>query len=165
MRILVLGAGAIGGYFGARLLQAGADVTFLVRAGRAAQLARDGLVVRSPLGDVVTTPRWVEAGTLRETCDLVLLTCKAYDLAGALDAIAPAMGPDSHVLPRLNGLLHLERLAHAFGAARVVGGCCTIPVTLGAGGEILHLMPMQRIAFGPLPGTGADAHAKLERQR
>lgn len=163
MRILVLGAGAIGGYFGARLQQAGADVTFLVRSGRASQLAEHGLVVRSPLGDAELKPRWIEAQALREPFDLVLLTCKAYDLDGAIEAIAPAMGPSSHVLPLLNGLLHLDRLAQAFGPQRVVGGCCSIPVTLGAQGEVLHLAKMQRIAYGTLPGTAGDARSKLER--
>ena len=161
MKILVLGAGAIGGYFGARLQQAGADVTFLVRSRRAAQLAAHGLAVRSPFGDFDVKPRWLEAQALREPYDLVLLTCKAYDLDGALEAIAPAMGPTSHVLPLLNGLLHLDRLAQAFGAQRVVGGCCSIPVTLGPQGEVLHLAKMHRIAFGTLPGTSPEARAKL----
>lgn len=163
MRMLILGAGAIGGYFGARLQQAGADVTFLVRSRRGSQLDAHGLVVRSASGDAELRPRWLEAAALREPYDLVLLTCKAYDLDGALEAIAPAMGPSSHVLPLLNGLLHLDRLAQAFGAERVVGGCCSIPVTLGAQGEVLHLSPMQRIAFGLLPGTSPSARAKLEQ--
>lgn len=161
MRILILGAGAIGGYFGARLQQAGADITFLVRPRRAAQLAEHGLVVRSPFGDVHLTPRTIEAADPAAPYDLVLLTCKAYDLDGALDAIAPAMGPDSHVLPLLNGLQHYERLTQAFGAQRVVGGCCSIPVTLAASGEVLHLAKMHRIAFGPLAQTSANAGAKL----
>ena len=163
MRILILGAGAIGGYYGARLMQAGADVSFLVRSGRAAQLAAHGLVLRSPLGDAQLTPRWLEAAGLREPFDLVLLTCKAYDLDAAIAAIAPAVGPSTLVLPLLNGLLHLDRLAEAFGAARVVGGCCSIPVTLGPQGEILHLGKMQRIAFGPLPGSAPDARERLAR--
>lgn len=165
MRILILGAGAIGGYFGARLQQAGADVTFLVRPRRAEQLAEHGLAVRSPFGDVEVRPRWLDAQALREPYDLVLLTCKAYDLDGALAAIAPAMGPSSHVLPLLNGLLHLDRLAQVFGAQRVVGGCCSIPVTLGPRGEVLHLAKMHRIAFGALPGTDARALPKLEELR
>jgi 2-dehydropantoate 2-reductase len=162
MKILVLGAGAIGGYFGARLQQAGADVTYLVRSRRAQQLAAHGLAVRSPFGDFEVTPRWVQAHEVREPYDLVLLTCKAYDLDGALEAIAPAMGPSSHVLPLLNGLLHLDRLAQAFGPQRVVGGACSIPVTLGPQGEVLHLAKMHRIAFGALPGTSPDARARLE---
>lgn len=163
MKILILGAGAIGGYFGARLQQAGADVTFLVRSRRAAQLAEHGLAVRTPYGDFDVQPRWVEASAVPAPYDLVLLTCKAYDLDGALEAIAPAMGPSTHVLPLLNGLSHLDRLAQAFGAERVVGGCCSIPVTLGPKGEVLHLAKMHRIAFGPLPGTSPDARPKLEQ--
>ena len=163
MKILILGAGAIGGYFGARLMQVGADVTFLVRSRRAAQLAEHGLAICSPFGDFDVRPRWVEASAVTTPYDLILLTCKAYDLDEALAAIAPAMGPSSHVLPLLNGLSHLDRLAEVFGAERVVGGCCSIPVTLGPKGEVLHLARMHRIAFGALPGTSADARAKLEQ--
>lgn len=165
MRILILGAGAIGGYFGARLQQAGADVTYLVRPGRASQLAGQGLVVRSPFGDLQLAPRLIAAADPQAPFDLVLLTCKAYDLDGALAAIAPAMGPSSHVLPLLNGLLHYERLAQVFGAPRVLGGCCAIPVTLAPSGEVLHLARMHRIAFGPLAGTSAQALPKLEQLR
>lgn len=165
MKILVLGAGAIGGYFGARLQQAGADVTFLVRSRRAAQLAAHGLAVHSPYGNFEITPRYLESGQLRGHYDLVLLTCKAYDLDGAIEAITPAIGASSHVLPLLNGLLHLDRLTQAFGAPRVLGGCCSIPVMLGPQGEVKHLAKMHRIAFGALPGTSADAAPKLERIR
>lgn len=81
MRTLVVGAGAIGGYFGGRLLQAGRDVTFLVRPRRAAELVRTGLVIRSPIGDVqLPAPPKVAAATLRTPFDLVLLSRKAYDL-------------------------------------------------------------------------------------
>lgn len=170
MRILILGAGAIGGYYGARLMQAGAEVTFLVRSGRAAQLSAHGLVLKSPMGDARLEPRWIETASGQPPFDLVLLTCKAYDLDGALEAITPAVGPQTLVLPLLNGLLHLDRLTIAFGASRVVGGCCAIPVTLGPEGEILHLASMQRIAFGPLPGSAegagtilANLHAMLAR--
>ena len=82
MRILVVGAGAIGGYFGGRLLEAGRDVTFLVRQRRAAQLAKTGLVIRSQFGDAkLPNPPTVMADALREPYDLILLSCKAYDLA------------------------------------------------------------------------------------
>lgn len=162
MRILVLGAGAIGGYFGAHLQQAGADLTWLVRDRRAQQLATHGLAVRSPIGDFDVKPRWLQSHEVREPFDLILLTCKAYDLDGAMKAIAPAMGPSSHVLPLLNGLLHLETLAQVFGAQRVLGGACSIPVTLGPQGEVRHLAKMHRIAFGTLPGSSPDARAKLE---
>lgn len=162
MKILVLGAGAIGGYFGARLMQAGADVTFLVRERRASQLAARGLVVQSPHGDFTLPPKWLLAKDLDQQYDLVLLACKAYDLDSAIDAIRPAMGPDSHVLPLLNGLSHLDRLAETFGAARVIGGCCAIPGTLGPEGEVIQMNPVHRIVYGALPGTSPGARTKLE---
>src|SRR3954464_9202476 len=109
MRILVIGAGAVGGYFGGRLLQAKRDVTFLVRPGRASELAAGGLRIRSPFGDVaLPSPPAVTAETLPGTYDLILLSCKAYDLEGAMRAFAPAVGRDSAILPLLNGMRHLD---------------------------------------------------------
>jgi 2-dehydropantoate 2-reductase len=161
MKILVLGAGAIGGYFGARLVQAGADVQFLVRERRAAQLRERGLVVRSPHGDFTVAARPLLATQIDGPADLVLLTCKAYDLDAAIAAVTPAMGPHSHVLPLLNGLVHIERLCAAYGAARVAGGTCRIPATLTADGDVVQLGPLHLINFGALPGTSADVLPKL----
>ena len=109
MRVLVVGAGAIGGYFGGRLLEAGRDVTFLVRPRRAAELARTGLAILSPLGNLdLPAPPTVLADALREPFDLVLLSCKAYDLDSALESVAPAVGPATAILPLLNGMRHLD---------------------------------------------------------
>src|SRR3954467_8435981 len=131
MRILVVGAGAIGGYFGGRMLQAGADITFLVRERRAAELAAAGLVIKSPLGDVtLKNPPVMQADRLREKFDVVLLSCKAFDLGHAIDSFAPAVGPGTVILPLLNGMLHLETLDARFGRKRVLGGLCAIAVTL-----------------------------------
>ena len=111
MRILVVGAGAIGGYFGGRMLQAGADVTFLVRERRAAELATAGLVIKSPLGDVtLKNPPAVQADKLAEQFDVVLLSCKAFDLDDAIKSFAPAVGPNTAILPLLNGMRHLDSL-------------------------------------------------------
>ena len=149
MKILVLGAGGIGGYFGGRLAQAGADVTFLVRAKRREQLERDGLVVKSPLGDFTMPVKTVLAEALRPGYDLVLFTCKAYDLDSAMDAISPAMeGKDAAVLPMLNGIAHLERLDARFGAAKVLGGTAQINVMLRKDGTVFHADPLQRLIFG-----------------
>src|SRR3982751_6245348 len=116
MRILVVGAGAIGGYFGGRLLQAGADVTFLVRPRRAAELADAGLVIKSPLGDVtLKNPPTVQADKLGEKFDVVLLSCKAFDLHDAIASFAPAVGQDTAIIPLLNGMRHLEILDTKFG--------------------------------------------------
>jgi len=132
MKLLVVGAGAVGGYFGGRLLQAGRDVTFLVRPCRAAELAQSGLVIKSPAGDVtLPDPKTVTAERLRQNFDLVLLSCKAYDLEGALVSLAPAVGPGTVILPLLNGLRHLDRLDTTFGRAKVLGGQCVISAAIG----------------------------------
>ena len=100
MRILVVGAGAIGGYFGGRLLQAGRDVTFLVRPKRASELAASGLVIKSPSGDVtLKNPPTVQADGLTEKFDVVLLSCKAFDLEDAIKSFAPAVGPTTLIIP------------------------------------------------------------------
>ena len=120
MRYLVLGAGALGGYFGGMLLKGGADVTFLVRPARAAQLRNDGLIVRTQDGGEFSAQvRTVQKGQLDGTYDVILLSCKAYDLDGAMDAIAPAIGEQSVIVPVLNGVLAVEM--HADAEARAGG--------------------------------------------
>ncbi len=148
MRILVLGAGGIGGYFGARIHAAGGDVTFLARPARAAQLRESGLKVVSPQGDTQIVPRVLTSGELDENFDVVILSCKAYDLASAMDAIAPAVGGQSVILPLLNGVAHIDPLVARFGAERVLGGVAFISVTLAQNGEIRHLNRVHRICIG-----------------
>lgn len=151
MKILVLGAGAVGGYFGGRLAEAGADVTFLVRPQRAALLARSGLRISSKAGgNLSLVPKCVVAEQVTPDYDIVLFTAKAYDLPGAIDVIAPAMaGGRGHVLPLLNGMAHLELLDGRFGRERVLGGVAYIAATLAPDGEIKHLNDFHRVAFGP----------------
>src|SRR5271170_1360151 len=157
MRILVIGAGALGGYFGGRLLEAGRDVTFLVRERRAAQLAKTGLVIRSPTGDVtLPNPPTVMASDLHEPFDLILLSCKAYDLAAAADSFAPAVGANTAILPVLNGMAHLDYLAQRFGARAVLGGQCLISATLDAEGRIIHINDLHLLSFGEQDGTKSD---------
>jgi 2-dehydropantoate 2-reductase len=157
MRILVVGAGAIGGYFGGRLLQAGRDVTFLVRPKRAEELARDGLVIRSPAGDVtLKNPPTVQADKLAEGFDMVLLSCKAFDLDDAIRSVAPAVGPKTAIIPLLNGMLHLDVLDKKFGHERVLGGLCAIAATLNERREIVQLAPMQALGFGERNGKLSD---------
>ena len=154
MRILVVGAGAIGGYFGGRLLEAGRDVTFLVRPRRAAQLAKTGLAIRSPLGDVNSPPPPIlSAEALRDPFDVVLLNVKAYDLKTAADSFAPAVGAGSTILPLLNGIGHIDFLAERFGARAVLGGLCVISTTLDAEGRILHLNDAHLLSFGEPDGS------------
>jgi len=151
MKILVLGAGAVGGYFGGRLAQAGADVTFLVRPQRAELLAKSGLRISSKAGgDLALVPKCVLATEVKPEYDIVMFTAKAYDLDSAADAIAPAMaGGRGHVLPLLNGMSHLDMLDARFGRERVLGGVAFIASTLAPDGEIVHLNDFHRIAFGP----------------
>jgi 2-dehydropantoate 2-reductase len=157
MRILVVGAGAIGGYFGGRLLQAGRDVTFLVRPRRAAELASAGLVIKSPNGDVtLSNPPAVQADTLSQKFDVVLLSCKAFDLDDAIKSFAPAVGPATSIIPVLNGMLHLDILDKTFGAERVLGGLCAIAATLNEKREVVQLQPMQSINYGERDGKLSD---------
>ena len=165
MRILVLGAGGTGGYFGGRLAQAAVDVTFLVRPARAAQLDAEGLVIRSPLGDAQLPVHHLVAAQLAaaagaEPFDLVLLSCKAYDLDSAIEAIAPAVGEHTAVLPILNGLRHFEALDRRFGAERVLGGLCFISAAKSAGGEVLHMGKPASITFGERAGEAHSARCQ-----
>ena len=157
MRILVVGAGATGGYFGGRLLQAGRDVTFLVRERRAALLAQHGLRIRSALGDAdIAAPPTVTVATLRESFDLVLLSCKAWDLPQAIEDITPALGEHGAVLPILNGLRQLDLLDARFGAGRVLGGQCVIAATLDADGAVRHLNRSHSLSFGERDGSDSE---------
>ncbi len=165
MRILVLGAGGTGGYFGGRLAQCGADITFLVRKPRAAQLEQHGLQIRSPLGDADFPVAHVVAEDLAALVqsrpfDLVLLSCKAYDLDSSLDAIAPAVGPQTTVMPILNGLLHYAELDARFGRERVLGGLCFISATKGPDGEVMHLGKPASITFGERDGNPDTARVR-----
>lgn len=152
MRLLFLGAGGTGGYFGGRAAQAGADVTFLVREPRAARLRDQGLRIQSPLGDVTLQPKLVTQQTLQGAYDVVVLSCKAYDLASAIDAIRPAVGPNTAVLPIMNGVLQYDVLDREFEPHRVLGGLCQINATMGPEGEVVHLGKHANIVFGERAG-------------
>lgn len=163
MRILVLGAGALGGYFGGRLAEAGADVTFLVRPRRADEIAKNGLAIQSSVGDFRGPVKTVQAGTLDAGYDAVLFTCKAYDLDSAIAAIRPAMGPDTRVLPVLNGIRHLDALDAAFGKARVLGGTAQIGATLAPDGTIRHVSKFHLLTFGERVPAQANFCGHLAR--
>jgi 2-dehydropantoate 2-reductase len=149
MRVLVVGAGATGGYFGGRLLEAGRDVTFLVRPGRAARLAERGLRIK---GQAVLHPRTAVSGTY----DLVLLAVKSYHLEAAMADLAPAVGPRTVIIPLLNGMRHVDAMVGAFGAERAWGGVCMIHATLDADGDVVQMTGLHRIAYGPLDGGPDD---------
>lgn len=150
MRTLILGAGAIGAYFGARLAQAGGDVTFLVRPGRRDVLRERGINVRSTFGDLHLAPKLVVREDLRERFDVIVLSCKAYDLAAAMTDVAPAVGENSLILPLLNGVRHVETLAARFASARVLGGIAQAALRVTPAGDVEHFNRVHRLIAGPL---------------
>lgn len=162
MKILILGAGATGGYFGARLMEAGRDVTFLLRPARARLIREHGLVLHSAYGDALLHPATVTDAADMRDADFVFLTCKAYDLASAVDAIAPAVGPRTTVVPFLNGLAHYDVLDARFGAARVLGGFCAVHAALDADGGIRQWARVHRIRFGERDGRSSGRVRALE---
>jgi 2-dehydropantoate 2-reductase len=148
MNILVLGAGGTGGYFGGRLVQAGANVTFLVREKRAQQLRERGLMIESTKDRVSLPVNTVLAMNVQPIYDVIILACKAYDLASSIDAIRPAMSAQSVVLPLLNGISHLDDLDRAFGQPRVMGGSCQIAATLTPDGVVKSMTAVHSIVWG-----------------
>ncbi|WP_326543732.1 ketopantoate reductase family protein [Pseudorhodoferax sp.] len=148
MKVLVLGAGAIGSYYGTRLQQAGASVTYLVRPARARQLRQEGLRVHSELGSFSGPVALVEAGQELPASDLVVLACKSYDLVDAARSIAPAVGRGTAILPFLNGLQPYDQLDAMFGKDRVLGGVAYIAVMLQADGSTRQLGTADRVVLG-----------------
>jgi 2-dehydropantoate 2-reductase len=161
MRLLVVGAGATGGYFGGRLAQHGRDVSFLVRPARAAGLREAGLHIVSPHGDATIEPRLVVTGTVRETFDAILLTVKAWSLADALGDMAPAVGPHTLILPVLNGMRHVEAIAERFPAGNLAGCVCKVATVLGQDGSIMQLAPFHELAYGEMAGPVSGRIAAL----
>ncbi len=161
MRILIVGAGATGGFYGGRLAQIGRDVTFLVRPARAEKLRRDGLEIISPLGDATIQPQLITADELRanpQSFDLVLLATKSYSLEQAIEDFAPAVGPETTILPILNGMRQLDLLDARFGPERVLGGTCRINSDVDAEGRILQLSTLGDLTFGERNGAAHAAH-------
>ncbi len=161
MKITVLGAGALGGYYGGWLAENGADVTFLVRPARKASLDAKGLVIESPIGALRRKVKTVTADSVKPDAEIVLLTAKAYDLDDAIRSIRPALGPDAAILPILNGMSHIDRLVSEFGRERVLGGLCKISATLGPVGEIVHMNTWNEIIFGELDGRMSERVTRL----
>lgn len=153
MRTLVIGAGAVGGYFGGRLVEAGRDVTFLVRARRAEQLKARGLRIVSPHGDLTQHPPLITAEQIAGPYDLILLGVKSYSLANAIDEFAPAVGAETMILPLLNGLRHIDLLAERFGNRCVLGGVCVVAAEIDADGDIRQLADFQSLTYGEIDGA------------
>jgi 2-dehydropantoate 2-reductase len=162
MRILIVGAGALGGYFGGCLARARQNVTFLVRPRRAEQLARTGLTIISPQGDFTVPARAVLAGDIQGPFDLILVGVKSYSLDQAMDEFAPAVGAKSMILPILNGLGHLDRLTARFGSERVLGGMSNISAGLDADGRVVQFLPHHDLAFGEIGGGVSERTRALE---
>ena len=153
MRILVVGAGAVGGYFGGRLSQAGRDVTFLVRPKRAGQIQTQGLRILSPkYGDFTVRPGVMTAAQIVSPYDIILLSVKSYDLAGAIDDFAPAVGSRTVIVPVLNGMHHMDVLAERFGGHAVLGGVCLVSTAIDSQGRIIQLADFQSLSYGELDG-------------
>jgi 2-dehydropantoate 2-reductase len=152
MRILIVGAGAVGGYFGGRLGQAGRDVTFLVRPSRAKQLGQNGLQIVSPHGDAVIKPKLVGAGQINTPYDIVLLSVKAYALEAAMKDFSAAVGPETIILPVLNGMRHIELLTKRFGEHPVIGGVCLVAAEIDNEGRIVQLADFQQLVYGERNG-------------
>lgn len=153
MRILVVGAGAVGGYFGGRLVQAGRDVTFLVRPKRAEQIQARGLRILSPIhGDFTVRPRAITAASIPSPYDVIFLSVKSYSLAAAIDDFAPAVGPRTVIIPVLNGMHHMDVLRQRFSEKSVLGGVCFVATEIDAQGRIIQLADFQSLTYGELDG-------------
>ncbi len=162
MRMLIVGAGSTGGYFGGRLAQAGRDVTFLVRPARAERLRAAGLEVISPHGGFMLQPQLLTAGELAAPFDAVLLTVKAFSLDAAMGDLAPAVGPATMILPVLNGMRHMDLLAARFGKDAVMGCACKVATMLDGQGRVVQLSPLQELAYGELDGARSVRAGKLD---
>ncbi|MCW2877782.1 MAG: 2-dehydropantoate 2-reductase [Sphaerisporangium sp.] len=163
MRILVVGAGATGGYFGGRLVQASRDVTFLVRPERARRLRERGLRIVGLGENTVLTPQLVVTGEIGSTFDLVLLSVKATGLEQAIEDVAPAIGPGTLILPVLNGMRHIGALAERFGDPAVLGGVAKVVTTIDADGDIVRLADLQTLTYGARDAHALEPVAEVER--
>jgi|ERR1700733_6641010 2-dehydropantoate 2-reductase len=153
MRILIVGAGAVGGYFGGRLIQAGRDVTFLVLPKRADQLQAQGLRIVSPThGDFTARPKTITAALIASPYDVVFLSVKSYSLAAAIDDFVTAVGPQTVIIPVLNGMHHMDVLTQRFGEHAVLGGVCYVATEVDSQDRIVQLADFQSLTYGELDG-------------
>jgi 2-dehydropantoate 2-reductase len=148
MKILILGAGGVGGYFGGRLIEAGADVTYLVREKRRQSLDEKGLEIESPHGNLTLKVKTATARTVTPGFDLVLLAPKAYDLDSSLESLSRAIDENTVLLPILNGMAHMRRLDERYGVRRVMGGVAHIMAELSGTGVVRQLAPSHSLIFG-----------------
>ena len=163
MRILIVGAGAVGGYFGGRLIEKGEDVTFLVRERREHQLREHGLRIESVHGDFHSEPKTIKTGEKADPFDVVILSTKAYHLKGAIESLSPYVGEDTMILPLLNGMSHVDDLIEAFGEEKLIGGLCFVESTLDGTGKVLQTSPIHDLVFGERNGERTERITKLEQ--
>jgi 2-dehydropantoate 2-reductase len=156
MRILVVGAGAIGGYFGGRLMEKGEDVTFLVREKRKIQLEENGLNIESIHGDIHLKPRILLSGEITGDFDVILLSTKSYQLQSAIVDIRPYVSDHTMILPLLNGISHIEELIGNFGEEKILGGLCFIESTLDDHGKVIQTSPAHDFVFGEISGEKTE---------
>jgi|ERR1700722_16011682 len=162
MQILVIGAGAVGGYFGGRLAEANRDVAFLVHAKRAEEIKAKGLQIVSPHGDLTLHPKTITAGQITRPYDVILLGVKSYALSAAMDDFAPAVGPETMILPVLNGMRHIDLLIARFGKQAVLGGVCLVATEIDPQGRIRQLADFQKLIYGELDGQSTPRLQKLD---
>lgn len=163
MKILVVGAGAIGGYFGGRLLEKGEDVTFLVREKRKQQLNERGLKIHSLHGNINLKPNTIVSGENVQPYDLIVLATKAYHLESVLTDIQFYVGKNTMILPLLNGISHLDILQDRFGKDTIVGGLCFIETTLDENGYVIQSSLVHDLVFGELSGEQTDRIQRLNQ--
>ncbi len=162
MRITVFGAGGVGGYFGARLAQAGCDVGFVARGEHLRALRTSGLAVESPLGDVALAPvRASDDPAALGAADLVLVCVKLWDLDAAVRALAPVVGPQTAVLSLQNGVQKDDVLVRAFGPGAVIGGVAYVSAGLARPGVVRHHGALQKLVVGELDGRTSARVAAL----
>ncbi|MBT2287872.1 ketopantoate reductase family protein [Paenibacillus albidus] len=161
MRFLIVGAGGIGGYFGARLVQKGENVTFLVRQAKQSQLTEDGLSVKSIHGDIHTPVRTTTYGEKAESYDCILIAVKAYHLPQLMIDLVPYVGEHTLILPLLNGYDHFGALQTKFGREKVLGGLCYIETTLDQAGAIVQTSPFHNLVFGEWDGGESERSQTL----
>jgi 2-dehydropantoate 2-reductase len=156
MKILIVGAGGIGGFFGARLIQVGADVTYLLRDKRKALIDAKGLNIHTPTQSFTVHPKTISAKELTPIYDLIILACKAYDLDDVIQSVQGA-SVRGCILPFLNGLAHMDKLDSVFGAERVLGGVAMLPTSILSDGSVRQFLPLNKMIVGARPG---HAHAQ-----
>lgn len=163
MRILVVGAGAVGGYFGARLIEKGVDVTFLVRTKRQGQLKEKGLIVNSIHGDIHIFPQTITTIDPNKPFDIIILATKAYHFTQSLQDIKPFIDSETTILPLLNGIQHLEVLKEMYPNSHILGGLCFIESTLDMEGNIWQKSSTHDVLYGELSGENTERIQQIEK--